>query len=223
MAKIQLRWLRKLSGVAACASLALGILIMIAVERGFFGDSWTDASRRWKSRFQSGTQVYFDEGRNADSHYSARVSAFDSGKQILFGKVGAVSGSTLPDDPAQFPTVAEQSIPFRRGIHYGTVTNSVYAAKNTPALILNPGEGSPSARQGRAVATVGPNESPFAGANKGLRQASQVHVHTGLSASNRGSAACLTIAPEHARLFFDSTIGGSGTVHIAVSPSSRAR
>jgi hypothetical protein len=191
-----------------------GILAMIACERGFFGQFWTDSARKLRSNLQSGTQVYFEEGKNTDTNYNARVTAFDSGKQILFGEFNAVNGSTLPDDPKQFPTVAEQSIEFKRGIHYGTITNSVFGAKNTPALILNPGNETAAARQGRPMATIEENESPYAGANWGLRQASQVHVHTGLSSTNRGSTACLTIAPEHARLFFDSAIGNSGAIRI---------
>ena len=175
-----------------------------------------DSARRFTSNFQSGTQVFFDEGRFGQELYAAKVTAYDSGRQILFGGESFVKGSTLPDsnETNQYPVVAAAGIFFKRGQHYGTVTNEFYESKTMPALILNPGQGGFDQKQGLPVPTVDENISPYAGKNYRLKLASHIHIHPGRSASERGSAACLTIAPEQAMIFFASEIGSNGTVHI---------
>jgi hypothetical protein len=202
---------RTKAGIVALAGivLATGCLIL----RARVSD---DSTRRLLSNLQSGTQVYFDEGYYRDTLYAARVTAFDSGRQILFGGQDSMRGSTLPDEDGTncYPVVSESSLSYRRGIHFGTLTNLVYQSRNTPGLILNPGTGSFAEKQGMPVRTVDENRSRYAGANFGLSQASQIHVHAGLSDVRRGSVGCLTIDPNEAVAFFDSEIGPSGTVHI---------
>lgn len=176
----------------------------------------SDFARETRSLLQSGTQVYFDEGVFSNEGYHARVTAFDMGEMIRFGDTNAIAGSTLPemDGTNDFPIVKSGAFIFRRGTHYGSVTNTVYDSPNTPALILNPGDSGFAAAQGLPVPTTNPNRSPYAGRNFGLKQASQVHVHTGRSSNQTGSASCLTIAPDRSLEFFSSKIGQSGVVHI---------
>ena len=176
----------------------------------------SDLARKIRSYFQSGAQVYFDEGAFSNNCYKARVTAVERGAWIMFGDMHAVAGSTLPDMSGtnDFPVVESGALAFRRGTHFGSVTNALYNSPNTPALILNPGSGTFAALQGLPVATTNTNRSRYAGSNFGMMQASQVHVHTGLSSNQTGSASCLTIAPDHALAFFSSKIEQSGVVHI---------
>ena len=176
----------------------------------------SDSARRYASCIQSGTQIFFDEGYFGNQLYAAKVTAFASGRQIFFGGQKYLRGSTLPDtnETNQYPVAAATAIPFKRGTHYGSTSNEVYQSKNTPALILRPGTGGFAEQQGLPVRTMTANLSPYAGDNFRRKQASQVHVHTGQSATLRGSTACLTIAPDQAQAFFESEIGDTGTVHI---------
>jgi hypothetical protein len=196
--------------------LAAAVLLLALGVWGLLYGTGNDSARRVTSYLQSGTQVFFDEGSFGKDLYAAKVTAYDSGRQILFGGQTSVRGSTLPDvnETNQYPVVAAAAISFKRGMHYGTYTNEMYQSKITPALILNPGEGDFAVSQGLPVRTVSANVSPYAGENFRLKQASQVHIHAGQSAAMRGSTGCLTIAPEQAQLFFESEIGRMGTVHI---------
>lgn len=198
------------------------IIVVVAVLVVFLG-LWAllygmgnDSARWFTSYFQSGTHVYFDEGRFGQELYAAKVTAYDGGRQVIFGDQTYVKGSTLPDvnETNQYPVVAAAAIPFKRGQHYSSVTNEVYQSKAMPGLILNPGGGGFEQRQGLPVATVSENISPYAGNNYRLKQASRIHVHPGRSASERGSTACLTIDPDQSKVFFESEIGQTGTVHI---------
>lgn len=199
-------------GIILVVTVMVVFLVLWALLYGMGNDS----VRRFTSYFQSGTQVFFDEGRFGQGLYAAKVTAYDAGRQIEFGGQSYVKGSTLPDvnETNQYPVVATAGIPFKRGQHYGSVTNEVYQSKTMPALILNPGQGGFDQKQGLPVATVSENISPYAGNNYRLKQASHIHVHPGRSANERGSAACLTIDPEQAQVFFESEIGQTGTLHI---------
>jgi hypothetical protein len=195
------------------------VLVLILVLLGLSFASYSEGvptARLLASYVQSGTQVYFDEETSGQGLYGARVTAYKSGRQLLFGGQKYVLGSSLPDtsETERYPIVAAGSFSFRRGTHFGTLTNEVYRSKNTPALILNPGTGGFEEAQGTAVRTVNANMGPLAGKNYGLKLATHVHVHPGLSAESRGSTACLTIAPDQAQMFFGSEIGKTGTVHI---------
>jgi hypothetical protein len=198
---------------------AILLVVMLVMGLGLWGLLYTtgnDSARRFTSYLQDGTQVFFDEGNFGKDLYAAKVTAYDSGRQILFGGQKYVRGSTLPDvnETNQYPTVAAAAIPFKRGTHFGSATNEIYQAKNTPALILNPGTGDFSVSQGLPVRTMAENVSPYAGENFRLKQASHIHIHAGQSAAMRGSTACLTIAPEQAQFFFESEVGKNGTLHI---------
>lgn len=204
------------------AAKKVGAIVLVAVlvvSLGVWGlayDMGSSPARRLASCLQSGTQVFFDEGDFGKNLYGAQVTAYVSGRRILFAGHAFVKGSTLPDvnETNQYPVVAAGAYPFKRGQHFGNSTNETYQAKNIPALILNPGTGNFTAGQGLPVRTINENTSPIAGENFRLKQASRVHVHAGQSDTQRGSMACLTIAPDQAQAFFASQIGNSGTIHI---------
>jgi len=200
----------------------LAAIMILAAGLVFLGGWWllyrqgNDLVRQYTSYFQSGTQVFFDEGYYRDSLYAAKVTAFHSGRRVWFGSESSVRGSTLPEvNPVdQYPTIIAGTFPFKRGLHYSTYTNDVYQSETTPVLILNPGTQGFSEIQGMAVKTTTENISPFAGDNFRLKQASHIHILTGKSSSRRGSTGCLTINPDQARAFFESAIGNTGMVHI---------
>ncbi len=145
--------------------------------------------------------------------YGARVTAFSHGSQICFGNKYAIHGSSLPD-PGDYPVILAGSYYFQRGQHFGTLANIFFNSKLSPALILNAGAELNGKGRGGAVPTINVNRSPLAGDNFGLHQATEIHVHTGLSQTLRGSSGCLTIEPDEAKAFFDSKISFYGTIHI---------
>jgi hypothetical protein len=208
--KAKSNWRRGLLAGAVAGVLALiGGSLLLAEFAG------SDAVHQGVSFFQTGSQVYIQDGCYSGQLYGARITAFASGKRIPLNKGSCEArGSTLPD-PGPYPSIAAGHYSFRRGQHFGSVTNGVFNDKVTPALILNPGEEGSVGSRGLVVPTLEVNESPYSGQNYGLAQASQIHVHAGLSESLRGSAGCLTIKPSQAKSFFTSRIGTIGMVHVS--------
>ena len=184
----------------------IAIILLFSSLWFFYGDF--AVIHRITSLWLRGTQIYFQESKTG--LYGAKVTAFDHGKQLEFGQQTWVWGSTLPDSDS-YPTIQSGSYIFERGLHYGLVTNTIFKSKITPALILNP---SGTGGRGSPIPTLDINKSPSAGDNYGLYQASQIHVHCGLTHKLKGSTGCLTIAPEQATSFFLSEISNTGVIHI---------
>ena len=195
--------------VTGAVIIFLGIITWNLAWEGNLGDMM----HQLFSIFQKGTQVYFQEFSYPGHLYGARITAFDSGSRISFGRTNCVAGSTFPD-PGNYPIISAGSYYFQRRQHFGGLINPVFHSRVSPALIINPGAEFATKGRGGIVPTVNTNMSQFAGDNIGLCQASEIHVHAGFSQTLKGSYGCITIRPEDARQFFDSKIAFSGILHI---------
>lgn len=135
---------------------------------------------------------FAEPGTTTDPVYDQVVTLYDQNGNVI----GFYQGSSSPNpyDPRNptvgYPTVQEGAYPVTHGQH-----------KGAPALVVN-GD--------RLVPTTGPNPRfPAQGEN-----ASLIRIHSGWTATWRGSAGCFTINPSQWKAFLSAVPAGSGYVAV---------